>query len=419
MRNAHLLGSAACVLLLACEPVKAPITDGGGGDGNSDIDAPVVACGNDDVETGETCDDGNTESGDGCSSVCLDETAVCIPTILTPSYPTGQGGRMVVDGDILYMAGHRGIQQPTMRLLDVADPTNISQVGSFQLSEYPVGRTHGIVKRDNLIVLAGQEPGLVVVNVANPEAPVEGGVLLNPPSDGHLALLPDGRLLVAQSDGETPTIYTFTSSAFTSIGSIGNSGTVYYNVGASETYTFASTSNGQIDIMGPDGSAVGFARVGTYVHSDPWNAGLAVQKIVARGDLMVFSVKGMASGTYIIDVGIPSAPTLVASLAENSADLLLHGDYLYLPIADGLRVYDISTPSTPVLAGSVIETAVGAESVATDGTHMFIGGESKLLTAVGLPGMCDAQCGNSQREYPEACDDGNREDGDGCSADCN
>lgn len=30
----------------------------------------TAVCGNSIVETGETCDDGNTVSGDGCSSTC-------------------------------------------------------------------------------------------------------------------------------------------------------------------------------------------------------------------------------------------------------------------------------------------------------------------------------------------------------------
>jgi cysteine-rich repeat protein len=30
-------------------------------------------CGNNKVETGEQCDDGNTKNGDGCNQVCQDE----------------------------------------------------------------------------------------------------------------------------------------------------------------------------------------------------------------------------------------------------------------------------------------------------------------------------------------------------------
>ncbi|MDP3575529.1 MAG: hypothetical protein Q8S42_33190, partial [Archangium sp.] len=35
---------------------------------------PRAVCGNAIVETGEACDDGNTNSGDGCEADCLNET---------------------------------------------------------------------------------------------------------------------------------------------------------------------------------------------------------------------------------------------------------------------------------------------------------------------------------------------------------
>lgn len=48
-----------------------------------EIAAPAPVCGNSIIETGETCDDGNTVSGDGCSSTCQTEA-------VTP--PGGGGG---------------------------------------------------------------------------------------------------------------------------------------------------------------------------------------------------------------------------------------------------------------------------------------------------------------------------------------
>ncbi|MDP3992403.1 MAG: hypothetical protein Q8P79_02775 [Nanoarchaeota archaeon] len=44
-----------------------PGAEGGNGDGTGAV------CGNDIIESGETCDDGNTISGDGCSSTCQSE----------------------------------------------------------------------------------------------------------------------------------------------------------------------------------------------------------------------------------------------------------------------------------------------------------------------------------------------------------
>lgn len=62
--------------------------DGGDGDGSCAGDACGVAaasppvCGDRRVEAPETCDDGNTTSGDGCSSTCRLEPAVIPPTVL-------------------------------------------------------------------------------------------------------------------------------------------------------------------------------------------------------------------------------------------------------------------------------------------------------------------------------------------------
>lgn len=53
------------------EQVKQIIGEAGGGSGAG----TGATCGNSVIETGETCDDGNTVSNDGCSSTCQIETA--------------------------------------------------------------------------------------------------------------------------------------------------------------------------------------------------------------------------------------------------------------------------------------------------------------------------------------------------------
>jgi uncharacterized protein (TIGR03382 family) len=40
-------------------------------------DANPALCGNGTVDPGETCDDGNTTAGDGCSATCQTETIAC------------------------------------------------------------------------------------------------------------------------------------------------------------------------------------------------------------------------------------------------------------------------------------------------------------------------------------------------------
>lgn len=56
------------LLAAACGGGKKPVV----------VDQPPAAmCGNGVTETGETCDDGNTADGDGCSATCQTEVAVC------------------------------------------------------------------------------------------------------------------------------------------------------------------------------------------------------------------------------------------------------------------------------------------------------------------------------------------------------
>lgn len=52
-----------------CDPPQSGVCDG---------TCQSVVCGNDIIQTGEECDDGNAASGDGCSSVCQFEDKLCI-----------------------------------------------------------------------------------------------------------------------------------------------------------------------------------------------------------------------------------------------------------------------------------------------------------------------------------------------------
>ena len=60
---------------------------------------PPPRCGDSNVDAafGETCDDGNTTSGDGCSATCQDESQTCSPGWYldcgdTDSWNNGSGG---------------------------------------------------------------------------------------------------------------------------------------------------------------------------------------------------------------------------------------------------------------------------------------------------------------------------------------
>ena len=62
-------GTLAAMLLVGCGDDM--MNTDGGTDASEGMDAgPPGECGNDDVEAGEVCDDGNTVGGDGCAADC-------------------------------------------------------------------------------------------------------------------------------------------------------------------------------------------------------------------------------------------------------------------------------------------------------------------------------------------------------------
>ena len=66
------------------------------GVGGPCIPNPEPICGNGDITYGEFCDDGNTTSGDGCSSLCKAESGYTCPQVGKPCVPIGQCGDGVI-----------------------------------------------------------------------------------------------------------------------------------------------------------------------------------------------------------------------------------------------------------------------------------------------------------------------------------
>ena len=121
--------------------------------------APV--CGNSVVETGETCDDGNAVSGDGCSSTCIIEVVV----------PTGGGG----GGGGGAVTPMNIIVSPAEFNVNLAIDTTVQQtisVTNLGTSNIVVGvsqqnlTSHVILGNTSLTIPAGETVTLDVVFVA-------------------------------------------------------------------------------------------------------------------------------------------------------------------------------------------------------------------------------------------------------------
>lgn len=91
------ISTRACLIgalfVVACADAS---NDGGGGSGSN-----TGRCGDQIVQTGEDCDDGNTTSGDGCNAQCEEETitpAVCGDGVVAQTEGCDDGGTEPDDG---------------------------------------------------------------------------------------------------------------------------------------------------------------------------------------------------------------------------------------------------------------------------------------------------------------------------------
>jgi cysteine-rich repeat protein len=134
---------AACAQVTACQD-----GDGccpAGCDNTTDHDCPSV-CGNKVVETGESCDDGNSLNGDGCDATCqwhgqmstLSGVAGACGYADDPFSRFGAVGAMTTDGNTIWIADGKRIRM----LAPNAVPGGGFQVGTFlgpEASVAPVG----------------------------------------------------------------------------------------------------------------------------------------------------------------------------------------------------------------------------------------------------------------------------------------
>ncbi len=419
------LSTLACQTLLGIDDT----TESAGSDGGMSGDGGVSAsCGDNTLDVGETCDDGNRVSGDGCSAVCFDEAAFCSPT-LVGSFNTSGGenvGRMIVDGSFLYMATGINGGFPTLRIYNLSDLDAIVEEGRFNMTpqgDYPNHETVGIAKNGDFIWLSGENPEFISVDVSTPATPTLRHQAGPNESGGHSSLIGD-ILYIAYPVSETARAFNVAGGDAISLASnIGDRNNVYYNIAAAGTHAYVSNGSNVVDVV--DMSDVANPTVvGKYTHSSNWGSLTAVERMVASDTLLALAVPfgSGARGVHLIDVSLKTAPsfagTIESSNNDSPRDLALRGDFLYIAVSSGLRVYDVSNPDSLRVAASFVELQSFSASVAVDGNLAYLGTESGVRVISGLPGLCDAICGNSTVEYPEDCDDGNRDDGDGCAANC-
>ncbi|MCR9162929.1 MAG: DUF4215 domain-containing protein [Nannocystaceae bacterium] len=377
-----------------------------------DSTGPVAAeCGNGTLEGAEECDDGDLEAGDGCSSACIDETVACDPG-LVGALAGSELERIAFRSGYLY--GLRTLVPSRLVTIDASDPTDLAGANELSIDEdnYPNWNPGDLVASQTHLWTGGRNPELMSIDLASPDAPAFDFFAGPNDSDGPVEVMGD-LLLQARSVSERINVWDISNPSNPSmLPPIGNPSQVFRDVAAADDMVIALAGS-HVEIWDVSTPAVP-AFVGE-LDGAPWTGSV---RSAANGDTVAVATTG--AGVGIIDYAIPSAPTVAATIGGENfpRDVAIRGEYVYVPVTNGLRVYDISNPRDPALAGSYLEVEVYGVSIALSDEHVFLGTEGGIRVLGDMPGFCDARCGNNTVEYPEACDDGNLDDGDGCSASC-
>lgn len=372
-----------------------------------------AACGDGTTDDGEECDDGDLESGDGCSAACLDETNFCDPRLVGALGGNSTVLRLAVSGDVLFARMIGGATR--IESVDVSDPENPSLISTFAPNpeDYPNWDPLDILVEGTHLWTSGNNPEFISVDVSDPADMMLDFIAGPNFSDGHIAILGD-RLYEAHSVGEQLRGWNISDpSSPMQLASIGNPSRVFDDVAGFGDRVIA-LNGGQLEIWDVSLPAVPVFEGDLLGGS--WGG---TRRTVANDDTVAIAA-GSNPEVTLVDYSNPNAPAVAGTLDEDGAvaDLGIRDDFLYVPITNGLRVYDVSNPDDPVQAGSYLEIEVYGTAIGLGDDHVFLGTESGLRILADMPGFCDPRCGNSTVEYPEECDDGNLDDGDGCSSTC-
>jgi hypothetical protein len=247
-----------------------------------------------------------------------------------------------------------------LRIVNIADPTNPTQVGLFTGPR----STFGVAVKDTFTYVAGHWDGLYIANIADPANPQLVGQLGTPDASAHIALgdtfayLADkhaGLRIVSVADPAHP--YEV-GRYLDTIGSIHNDVAVAGN--------FAYVATIQRNLL----QVISIA--------DPAHPSLAGQcSMPGRSEGVVVSgsyAYVAAEDLSIVDVSNPQNPQEVGRYVSPgiAADIRVEGNLAY--VADGfsgLRVLDVSNPQQPQEVG-YYDTPGYANGIDLAGDYIFV-----------------------------------------------
>ncbi|MFV2055650.1 MAG: Ig-like domain-containing protein [Thiohalomonadales bacterium] len=223
-----------------------------------------------------------------------------------------------------------------LRIFNINNPANPTEVGNFNPYMYnPSGVAIGV---NSEYVYIADYPNLSVVDIRNPSAPSRiastAVAILNQTKHGRVAINENLAYL------------------------IGYGGLGIFDISAPNT----PRAVGSYDTVGARVLGVAFKGNLAYV-------------LTKRTEFDNYIPREGSSSLLIINISVPSAPTLVGSydaLPGIARDVLIDGKYAYVASGyGGLRVIDVSVPAVPVEKG-MYNTPGIASGVARKGNYIIV-----------------------------------------------
>jgi len=225
--------------------------------------------------------------------------------------PSSLGYSVKVHGDYAYLLDGRG-DIDGMRVIDVSDPTLPTELGTYD----DPGSAFSIELVGDLAFIADYSSGLRIVDISVHTSPVEIG-FIDPP-DFALAVSVDEHTVYIAHGG----IYSVTQGGQTTLGMI-------HELQA-------------IDISIPNQLVETGSRILGYCEPYGFNYSIAHSEEHAY-------ITYKQCGLYIVDTSEPSDFVLdgYTGMEDSPREIVVRGQYAYLPTSEGLRVMDISNPASP------------------------------------------------------------------------
>lgn len=378
-------------------------------DGGSKTDAPGVGCGNGVLEPGEGCDDGNATSGDGCSATCVVENA-----------PDG-GGACPGSAIALVPQGDRRIGSVSSTTANASSSFDSTTCGGGNGKDLVYSITSDVAGVGR-VVLDAQFDAILSARTTCASSATELGCHTTPVGGGKTEL----RFPVAKN---VPTFVVVDGLAGKSgsfkldveIGAtICGDGVAQYpeqcddgNVAAGDGCSASCQLEGGDPGVGKC-PGIGYPFTGSAAGPKTVSFGGDVSLLSnTMGTFGCSSIAGGADQAYAITPSIDGALTAVLTAGYAEAALHVRREcFSSTTEVDCAMQPEAAVPlrmSFPVHAQQTYTIFVDSKT----GAKFPTGGGYTLDVT-----LSPATCGNGILETPEACDDGNVADGDGCSATC-